>query len=92
MARGLNFRIYVVEGLYYPYSENKGADQLCSYCPADLRLCLFSHMQKAGFLITRLILWLKVCFSDFRASTSLAMNVFETCLGQQKTKMYVHLF
>ena len=21
------------------YSENKGADQLCSYCTADLRLC-----------------------------------------------------
>ena len=24
--------------MYYPYSENKGADQLCSYCIADLRL------------------------------------------------------
>ena len=33
------FQIYVVEGLYYPYSENKGADQLRSYCAADLRLC-----------------------------------------------------
>ena len=29
----------VVEGLYYPYSENKGADQLHSYYAADLRLC-----------------------------------------------------
>ena len=35
--------------LYYLCSENKGADQLCSYCMADLRLCfrigkiLFSH-------------------------------------------------
>ena len=38
MARGLKFRIYVEEELYYPYSENKGADQLCSYCAADLRL------------------------------------------------------
>ena len=28
-----------MEGLYYPCSENKGADQLCSYCTADLRLC-----------------------------------------------------
>ena len=28
MASGLKFRIKVVEGLYYPYSENKGADQL----------------------------------------------------------------
>ena len=24
---------------YYPSSENKGADQLRSYCEADLRLC-----------------------------------------------------
>ena len=49
MARGLKFRIYVVEGLYYPYSENKGADQLRGYREADLRLCFayakhwFSH-------------------------------------------------
>ena len=26
MSRGLKFRIKVVEGLYYPCSENKGAD------------------------------------------------------------------
>ena len=32
MARGLKFRIYEVEGLYYPCSENK-------YREADLRLC-----------------------------------------------------
>ena len=28
-----------MEGLYYPDSENKGADQLRSYCATDLRLC-----------------------------------------------------
>ena len=39
MARGLKFRIKVVEGLYYPCSENKGADQLCGNREADLRLC-----------------------------------------------------
>ena len=39
MARGLKFRIYVVEGLHYPYGENKGADQLRGYREADLRLC-----------------------------------------------------
>ena len=39
MARGLKFRIQKVEGLYYPCSENKDADQLRSYCAADLRLC-----------------------------------------------------
>ena len=40
MARGLKFHIYKVEGLFYPYSETNGADQLrSSYCAADLRLC-----------------------------------------------------
>ena len=29
----------IVEGLYYLCSKNKGADQLRSYCAADLRLC-----------------------------------------------------
>ena len=33
MDRGLKFWIKKVEGLYYPCSENKGADE------ADLRLC-----------------------------------------------------
>ena len=37
-ARSLKFRIKE-EGVYYPCSENKGADQLRSYCEADLRLC-----------------------------------------------------
>ena len=31
-------------------SENTGADQLCSYCTADLRPSLFSHMHIVGFL------------------------------------------
>ena len=39
MARGLKFWIKEVEGLYYPCSENKGADQLRGYREADLRLC-----------------------------------------------------
>ena len=34
MARGLK-----EEGLFSLCSENKGADQLCGYCEADLRLC-----------------------------------------------------
>ena len=38
-ARGWKFWIQKVEALYYPCSENKGADQLRSYCEADLRLC-----------------------------------------------------
>ena len=39
MARGLKFCIWEVEALYYPSSENKGADQLRGYREADLRLC-----------------------------------------------------
>ena len=37
-ARSLKFWISVEEELYYPSSENKGDDQLRSYCEADLRL------------------------------------------------------
>ena len=39
MDRGLKFRTLEVEGLYYPFSENKGADQLRGYRGADLRPC-----------------------------------------------------
>ena len=36
----LKILVEVKEELYYPSSENKGTDQLCSYgCTADLRLC-----------------------------------------------------
>ena len=45
-VRSLKFRI--LEGSYYLCSENKGADQLCSYCTADLRLC---------FLLCRLLVF-----------------------------------
>ena len=35
----LKFWVEVKEELYYLSSENKCADQLCSYCTADLCLC-----------------------------------------------------
>ena len=38
-ARSLKFRIQEEEELYYPSSENKGADQLRGYRETDLRLC-----------------------------------------------------
>ena len=38
MARGLKFRIYEVEGLYYKCSENRGADQLRGYAKL---ICVF---------------------------------------------------
>ena len=40
-----------VEGLYSSCSENKGADQLRGSAS------LFSHMQKSGFLMSRLKLY-----------------------------------
>ena len=48
MARGWKFWIKEVEVLYYPSSENNGADQLLGNCKADLHLCFrakrwFSH-------------------------------------------------
>ena len=39
IARSLKFRMNEEEGLYYPFNENKVADQLWGYCEADLRLC-----------------------------------------------------
>ena len=48
-ARGLKFWLKVEEKLYYPSSENKYADQLRSYCTADLRL---------WFCICRLLVFL----------------------------------
>ena len=56
MDRGLKFRIKVVDGLYFPYSENKDADQLLGHYKADLCLC-FRISKNAGFLMTRLILF-----------------------------------
>ena len=37
-ARDLTFWIWKDEGLYYSFSVNKGADQLCGYREADLLL------------------------------------------------------
>ena len=39
MEKDWKFWIKKVEELYYPCSENNGADQLRSYCEADLWLC-----------------------------------------------------
>ena len=44
MARGLKFRIWKVEGLFYLCSENKGADQklICIFV-LEYAKCWFSH-------------------------------------------------
>ena len=43
-ARDLKFRSLEGERLYNLCSKNKGADQLCSYCTADLCLCFCLSM------------------------------------------------
>ena len=55
MARGMRFRILEVKGLYYPCSENTGADQLRGCPEADLRLCFRICKFKAGVPTTRFI-------------------------------------
>ena len=62
MVKGWKFWIYKVEELYYPCSENKGADQLCSYCEADLRLCfrlcrLFVFPCSVSFYVKLFLHW-----------------------------------
>ena len=42
-----------MEGLHYPCSENKGADQLRGHREADLRLCIRIYKEPV-FLMTRL--------------------------------------
>ena len=48
MVRGLKIWIQKVEGLYYPCSESKGADQLRCNHKADLRLCFRIHNQRTN--------------------------------------------
>ena len=49
MARGLKFRIYKVEGLYYLSSENKALISFAGIC-----VFVFAYMQNVCFLTTRL--------------------------------------
>ena len=51
-ARRLKFLIQE-EKLYFLCSENKGTDQLCSYCTADLRLCF--HIGQKSILMMWLV-------------------------------------
>ena len=75
MTRGLKFRIQEVEGLYYPCSENKGADQPRGYREADLRLCfrICKKNNNIFFLTTRLIFANEFIFSLLRCSVDLSV-------------------
>ena len=61
--------------MYYPCGENKGADQLCSYCTADLRLC---------FRICKLLVFsctgsIKLGFSDKKLRTVFFLSSSHPC-------------
>ena len=71
MAIGLKFCSYEEVVLYYPSGGNKGADQLCGYCEAELRLCfricktfVFSRCGKF-VLSTKGLTILNECYSRF---------------------------
>ena len=65
-ARSLKFRILEDEEFYYPSSENKGADKLCSYCEADLRIC---------FRLCRLLVF--ACGGSFTHSSGTEITLLE---------------
>ena len=62
MARVLKFLLWEVEGYYYLFSENKGADQLLGYRAADLCLCFH--------------IYAKSRFSDFSFVTACIIPMF----------------
>ena len=72
--RSLKFRTSEEEKLSYPCSENKGADQLCSYCEADLRLCfrigkypVFMSRDSFNFRHQEVIMMLEQSTRDFQS-------------------------
>ena len=75
MTRGYEFRIKVEEGLYYPYSENKGADQLRSYCAAALRLnfqiCKIPFSHDEAHMLSTIFYQEKCGYPKFRYNHSL---------------------
>ena len=82
--RGLKFLIEEEKELYYPSSGNKGTDQLCSYCTADL--CFFSHMQNPGYLMTQLILPKKQMFDLPNSSLCLSRRSSSTIQSSKPCK------
>ena len=49
MLEAWNFWFKMKRNFFNRVAKTKGADQLCSYCTADLRLC-FSPLHIVGFL------------------------------------------
>ena len=55
IGRCFKFGIKEEDGLYCSSSENKGADQLCSYCTADMRFCFCIGKNLTMRLISHLL-------------------------------------
>ena len=73
MVRGLKFRIYEEEGLYYLCSENKGADQLiCTFVFAYVN-SRFSH-DAAHNICTFYIRYFKPLLASVFEQTGLNLN------------------
>ena len=60
------------EKLYYPCSEKKGADQLRSYCEADLRLCF--HIGKNLFVFFMIVRGLSQKYIDICDKTKMCLQ------------------
>ena len=52
-TRSLKFLVVVEDSLYYQCSENKGTDQLRSYCESDLRLCFRPSILSFSYAVTQ---------------------------------------
>ena len=68
-----------MEGLYYLYSENKGADQLRAYREADLRLC-FRICKKPVFM-TRLIFKVIPCSKQKPNKVTVYISLSKLCFN-----------
>ena len=77
-ARSLKFWIYKV--VHYRCSENKDADQLRSYCEADLRLCFRLLLRRLIYLLfTHLFI---ICFFVLRFNVP--VNNFSVMSGRSQ--------
>ena len=76
--------------MYYPSSENKGADQLCGYCKADLHVWFCIIMQIVGFPMR----WLVCMLANYTYTCAVVMRkiAFEFLSKQISSWMFSHIF
>ena len=77
--------------MYYPCSENKGADQLRSYCESDLCLCfrigknpVFSRCGSNGYII-----WQLVDNTESRKPHKIKLCTFHLTIYKGKIKAFI---